>query len=69
MTFYFHIVTSHYAVSEKDRWVAVKVKLIGRYKTLLNAARDLNCHVSSLRLAVSGLCPDVEARMRKKGLL
>lgn len=50
---------------ERQKWVAVKVKVIARFGTITAAARKLGCHPNAIRYAVMGLCPRVKVRLDK----
>ena len=47
----------------KSRWRVLKGRVIGRWGSISEAAREIGCHPESIRLAAYGLCPQVLERL------
>jgi hypothetical protein len=59
------IVSCHNKTIERNRWIKSKAKLIARFGTIEEAARQLDCHYNSIRYAVAGRCPGVYLKLKK----
>jgi hypothetical protein len=59
------IVTCHNKTIERQNWIKFKAKIIARFGTVREAARQLDCHYNSIRFACAGRCPRIANALRK----